>query len=114
MPQTPAVLGQASPTAAAGAVPLVTVASGNQAVAAKVLACNTTTGAITVRAFVRPAGAAVATATAAVYDVSIPANSTVAILENVALGSTDVLSVQTMTGAGTPITYTATGLLVTP
>lgn len=85
--------------AAATLATLYTVPGGRSATSSTVAVCNTGTGQTTFRIAVRPAGAAVADVHYLYFDAVIGASVTLAITIGITLQATDVVSVQSGSGA---------------
>jgi len=86
------VLGQSNP-AATTLTSLYTVPALTSTVISTITVANISTGALTYRIAVRPAGAAIANQHDVAYDAALPANSTTTITLGITLATTDVISV---------------------
>jgi hypothetical protein len=100
------VLGQAAPAGTTN-TDLYTVGSGKSAVVSTLAIANVTGLAATARVFVRVAAASATIGNAIVYDVSIAANSTIALTLGITLAATDVITVQS--GTSSALTFMAFG-----
>jgi hypothetical protein len=106
MATTYKVLGQSAPSTTSNA-DLLTVGSGKSVVVSSLVIANVTASAATCRVFVRIAGATAAASNSVAYDVSVPANTHMALTEGWTLAATDVVTVQT--GTGNALTFTLFG-----
>lgn len=106
MATTYKILGQSAPTSTSNA-DLYTVGSGKSAVVSSLVINNTTASAATCRVFARIAGATAAASNALAYDVSVAANTHMALTEGWTLAATDVVTVQT--GTSNALTFTLFG-----
>jgi hypothetical protein len=106
MATTYKILGQSAPADTSNA-DLYTVGSGKSAVISTVHIANVTGTAAKVRVFARIAGATAGVGNALVYDVSIAANSFLALTTGITLAATDVLTVRSETSNA--ITFTVFG-----
>jgi len=84
------VLGQAA-LAATTPTDVYTVPSGKSSVISTVFLCNRSAGAVAVRLSVAVAGAGADNKQYVYYDVSVPANDTLALTAGITLAATDVL-----------------------
>ena len=100
------VLGQSAPSSTTN-VDLYTVPSSTSSVVSSLVVANVTGSAATCRVFVRIAGATAAASNAVAYDLSIAANTHVALTEGWTLATTDKVTVQT--GTGNALTFTLFG-----
>lgn len=91
------VLGQANPTTTGVAVALYTVPAATQAFCSTLSFCNLGSVTSSVRVAVQPAGAALEIKHYIVYDTIIYPNDSVFLTIGLALGQTDVVSVQAAT-----------------
>jgi hypothetical protein len=106
MASTYKILGQSAPASTAN-VDIYTVASGKSAVLSTVHVANVTGTAATIQIYARIAGATAGVGNALAYNVSIAANSFLALTTGITLAATDVLTVQTATANA--ITFTVFG-----
>lgn len=106
MPSAYKILGQSAPTGTSN-TDLITVGAGKSQVISTLNVANTTASAATARVFARIAGAAAGAGNAIIYDVSIPANTTISYTIGITLAATDVLTVRT--GTANALTFTAFG-----
>ncbi len=100
------ILGQSAPTTTSNA-DLITVGASKSQIVSTLNVANTTGSAATTRIFARIAGAAAAASNALLYDVSIPANTSVSFTLGITLAATDVITVQS--GTANALTFTAFG-----
>jgi hypothetical protein len=105
MATTYKVLGQVNPTAAT-ATTLYTVPAGTQTVVSTISVCNLTTGEISFRIAIRPAGETLATKHYIAYDSKVAGNDTTFITVGLTLGAGDVITVYEATS---DITFNAFG-----
>lgn len=109
MPTTYKVLGQSAPSATT-ATTLYTVPSATSTVVSTINVCNRAATADTFRIAVRPAGATLATQHYLAFDVSVPANDSIAVTIGVSLAATDIVTVY----AGTAnLSFTVFGAEIT-
>jgi hypothetical protein len=101
---TPVKLGQAAITASL--VTLYTVPASTRTFVKDFDICNTTVGALTVRVHLIPGGGSASAANAILYDISIPANSTLQWSGSQVMYATDFI--QTV-ASNTGLTITASG-----
>lgn len=94
MPTSYKVLGQSAPSDTNNAN-LYTVPNATGTVISSLVITNVTTSPAAARVFVRPNAAAAALANAIVYDVTILANSTVALTLGITVDEADVITVRT-------------------
>ena len=106
MANTYKILGQSAPANTSN-VDTYTVGAAKSAVISTIHIANVTGTAATARIFARIAGAAASVGNALAYDVSVAANSFVALTEGMTLAATDVLTVQS--GTGSALTFTVFG-----
>jgi len=92
------ILGQTEPGTTANA-DLYTVPANTEAIVSTLVIANTSGSDTTFRIFVREAGATASTGNAIAYDTAITSNSQVAFTLGLTLSATDVITVQTATGA---------------
>lgn len=90
------VLGQSAPSANTDTT-LYTVPAATEAVISTLVVCNRGASAATYRIAVRPNGAALANSHYVAYDISIAANSLVALTLGVTIDATDVVTVRAST-----------------
>lgn len=90
------VLGQSAPSANTDTT-LYTVPAATEAVISTLVVCNRGASAATYRIAVRPDGAALANSHYVAYDISIAANSLVALTLGVTINATDVVTVRAST-----------------
>ena len=109
MAETNRILGQTKPAAATRTAIYTTPAS-TAGVISTLMACNTTASADVVQITVAPSGAAHATSQFIYFDVSIPANNTLAVTCGLTLAATDVVRVYS---TGGNIAFTAFGVEIT-
>ena len=100
------ILGQSAPANTSNA-DIYTVPSLTSTVVSTLHIANVTATDATARVFVRIAGATAAVSNAAVYDVSIPANSFLGLTEGWTLATTDVITVRS--GTASALTFTLFG-----
>lgn len=100
------ILGQTEPGTTANA-DLYTVPASTEAIVSTILIANTSGVDTTFRIFVRENGATASTGNAIAYDTAITANSQVAFTLGLTLSDTDVITVQSATGAA--LTFQAFG-----
>jgi hypothetical protein len=100
------ILGQSAPANTSNAN-VYTVPSATSAVVSTIHIANVTNTAATARVFARIAGATAAAGNALAYDVSVAANSFVALTEGITLATTDIITVQT--GTSNALTFTVFG-----
>jgi hypothetical protein len=93
MATTYKVLGQAAPANTSNA-DLYTVPADTQAVVSTLQVANVTAEEATCRIYVRISGAAAANSNAVAFDLSVPAQSVVALTTGMTLGATDVITVR--------------------
>lgn len=103
------VLGQSAPSANTDTT-LYTVPAATEAVISTLVVCNRGASAATYRIAVRPNGAALATSHYVAYDISIAANSLVALTLGVTIDATDVVTVRASTA---DTTFSAFGSEIT-
>jgi glucose-6-phosphate dehydrogenase assembly protein OpcA len=109
MPTTYKVLGQSAPSATT-ATTLYTVPAATSTVVSTINVCNRAATADTFRIAVRPAGATLATQHYLAFDVSVPANDSIAVTIGVSLAATDIVTVY----AGTAnLSFTVFGAEIT-
>jgi hypothetical protein len=111
VPKSYKVLGQVLPATANTETTLYTVPAATQAVVSTITIANVTSGSVTARVNIRPAGAAVAALHALVRDASVAPNSTMTMTLGITLGATDVISVQS--GTVSALTFHAYGTEIT-
>lgn len=90
------VLGQSNPSATT-ATDVYTVGAGKSAVVSTINVCNTVNTSATFRLAIRPAGATLTTAHYLAYDVTLPANDSLALSIGITMAATDVLTVYAST-----------------
>lgn len=100
------ILGQSAPGTTSNA-DLYTVPSSTEAIVSTLVVANTTGTDTTFRIFVRDGGATASAGNAIAYDAAISANSQVAFTLGLTLSATDVITVQSATGAA--LTFSAFG-----
>lgn len=104
------ILGQAAPADTSNA-DLYTVGAGKEAIVSSIAIANVTGTDATYQIYIRPAGAAAADANALVKGTTAAANTTTIIQAGITLSATDVITVQSGTGAA--LTFHAYGTEVT-
>jgi glucose-6-phosphate dehydrogenase assembly protein OpcA len=92
MATTYKVLGQVNPTAATPTT-LYTVPAGTQTVVSTISVANLTSGELSFRIAIRPAGEALASKHYIAYDAKVAGNDTTFITVGATLGATDVITV---------------------
>jgi glucose-6-phosphate dehydrogenase assembly protein OpcA len=105
MASTYKVLGQSNPSATT-ATTLYTVPPATSTVVSTINICNQASSAATFRIAARPAGATLASQHYLAYDISIPANDSIALTLGITLATTDVLTVYASTST---ISFSAFG-----
>lgn len=92
------ILGQSEPGTTANA-DLYTVPASTEAIVSTLVVANTSATDTTFRIFVREGGVTASTGNAIAYDTAITANSQVAFTLGLTLSDSDVITVQSSTGA---------------
>ena len=93
MPTAYKVLGQSAPSATTDTT-LYTVPSATEAVISTIAVCNRGSSSGTFRVAVRPNGASIATSHYVAYDVSLAANSIIALTIGITVDAADVITVR--------------------
>lgn len=106
MATTYKILGQTEPGTTSNA-DLYTVPASTEAIVSTIVVANTSGTDTTFRIFVRDGGVTAATGNAIAYDTAISANSQAAFTLGLTLSATDVITVQSATGAA--LTFSAFG-----
>lgn len=100
------ILGQSAPANTSNA-DMITVGAAKSQIVSTLIIANVTSTAATARVFARIAGATAAIGNAVLYDVTIPASSTVTFTLGMTLAATDVITVRS--GTASALTFTAFG-----
>lgn len=101
-------LAQVCPSSANTDTTLYTVPSATQAVLSGLTVSNITTSAAKYRVAVRIGGAAISSAAYKAYDITLPANDSVTILQGLGLAAADVITVRSDTASA--LAFTANGM----
>jgi hypothetical protein len=108
--ETLKILGQTSPAATTNTT-LYTVPTKTQAVISTLAVANTTNASVTIRVFIVKSGASAAQTNALYYELSIPANETLAATMGITLAASDAIVVYAST---TNVVFHAFGNEVAP